>query len=135
MQTSQISRSDEKRDSVMMQAQVWMPGARTPTDHRIRNLSPSGACIGNPAWLKHGDPIRVTVGNVQEVDATVRWIAYGLAGICFDRPIDLAAARRARSTVIAPPGWMGGIDDFYRGRAGTKPVSVSSSGATCARHV
>lgn len=109
-----INRSSEKRESVMMRASVWMPGARTPTDHRIRNLSPSGACIGDPAWLKRGDHIRVTVGHVHDVDATVMWVMDGLAGIRFDRPIDLAAARRTRSVGVAQTGWMGEINDFYR---------------------
>ena len=109
-----INRSSEKRESVMMRASVWMPGARTPTDHRIRNLSPSGACIGDPAWLKRGDHIRVTVGHVHDVDATVMWVMDGLAGIRFDHPIDLAAARRTRSAGVAQAGWMGDINDFYR---------------------
>jgi hypothetical protein len=109
-----ISRSSEKRESVMMRAQVWMPGARTPTDHRIRNLSPSGACIGTPGWLKRGDPIRVTIGHVFDVDATVMWVAEGQAGIRFDRPIDMAAARRSRSAGVAAVGWMGGMNDAYR---------------------
>ena len=114
MQQPSISRSGEKRESVMMRAQVWMPGARTPTDHRIRNLSLSGACITVPAWLKRGDAIRVTVGHVHDVDATVMWVAGDQAGIRFDRPIDLAAARRARGPGVAQGGWMGEINDFYR---------------------
>ena len=98
----------------MMRAQVWMPGARTPSDHRIRNLSLSGACIGQPAWLKRGDTIRVTMGHVHDVDATVMWIAGDQAGIRFVHPIDLAAARRSRSAGVVQAGWMGGMNDAYR---------------------
>lgn len=114
MEQDRISRSGEKRESVMMRAEVWMPGARTPTDHRIRNLSPSGACLVQPGWLKRGDSIRVTVGHVHDVDAEVMWIADGQAGIKFDRSIDLTAARRPRGAGVASSGWVGGMSDFYR---------------------
>ena len=116
MDPLRISRSSEKRESVMMRAQVWMPGARTPTDHRVRNLSLSGACIVQPGWLKRGDPIRVTVGYVHDVDAMVMWVAGDRAGIRFERPIDLAAARRSRSAGMAQSGWMDGMNDAYRRR-------------------
>lgn len=114
MEAQRISRSGEKRESVMMRAQVWMPGARTPTDHRIRNLSLSGACMVGTGWLKPGDRIRITVGHVHDIDAKVMWVAGDSAGIRFDRPIDLAAARRPRGPGVAQTGWMGGMDDFYR---------------------
>lgn len=109
-----ISRNAEKRESVMMRAQIWMPGARTPTDHRIRNLSPSGACMMQPGWLKRGDSIRISVGHVHDVDATVMWVQGEQAGIKFDRPIDLAAARRPSGAGVARTGWVGGMNDFYR---------------------
>jgi len=103
MQPSSISRSGEKRESVMMRAQVWMPGARTPSDHRIRNLSLSGACIGQPAWLKRGDTIRVTMGHVHDVDATVMWIA-GDSCTRSTSPPRAAAGARASSRRA---GWAG----------------------------
>ena len=114
MSQPSISRNSDKRESVMMRAQVWMPGARTPSEHRIRNLSISGACMSQPGWLQRGDAIRVTIGHVHDVDATVMWVAEGFAGIRFERPIDLAAARRSRSAGVAQSGWMGEINDFYR---------------------
>jgi len=109
-----ISRSGEKRESVMMRALVWMPGARMPSEHRIRNLSPSGACMAQPAWLKRGDTIRITIGHVHDADAEVMWVVQGAAGIRFERPINLAAARRASSPGVVQAGWMGGMNDFYR---------------------
>lgn len=114
MSQPSISRNNDKRESVMMRALVWMPGARTPTEHRIRNLSISGACMVQPAWLKRGDTVRITIGHVHDVDAEVMWVANGTAGIRFDRPIDLAAARRSSGPGIVQSGWMGEINDFYR---------------------
>lgn len=114
MDQSRISRNGDKRESVMMRAQVWMPGARTPGEFRIRNLSISGACISQPGRLKRGDSIRITIGHVEDVDATVMWATADTAGIRFDYPIDLAAARRSRGPGVAQAGWMGGMSDFYR---------------------
>jgi hypothetical protein len=114
MDQNRISRGLDKRESVMLRAQVWMPGARAPSDHRIRNLSLSGACIAMPGWLKRGDGIRVTVGHVHDVDATVMWVTSDQAGIRFEHPIDLAAARRSRGSGVVQTGWMGQMSNAYR---------------------
>jgi len=108
------SRNSDKRESVMLRAMVWTASARTPSEHRIRNLSLSGACILHSGKLTRGDRIRVTIGQAHDLDAVVMWVAEGAAGIRFEEPIDLAAARRSRSAGIAQAGWIGGMRDVYR---------------------
>ncbi|MCW3848423.1 PilZ domain-containing protein [Sphingomonas sp. LB-2] len=113
MEPQRASRLD-KRESVMMRAQIWVPGARAPSDCRVRNLSLSGACIISPGRLRRGDAIRASIGHVEDVDAEVMWVTADAAGIRFEDPIDLAAARRSRSAGVAQAGWIGGMNDFYR---------------------
>ncbi|MDF7774323.1 PilZ domain-containing protein [Sphingomonas sp. AOB5] len=110
-----ISRNRDKRESVMLRATVWSPGARVPSEHRLRNLSISGAGISHDGRLRRGDELRVSIGQVVDVPAIVMWVTPDAAGIRFGYPIDVAAARkRGTSYMPAQSGWVGTMNDAYR---------------------
>jgi hypothetical protein len=115
MPEPRITRNQDKRESVMMRAVVWSPGARIPTEHRIRNLSISGAALSHQGQLRRGDDLRVSIGQALDVPALVMWATPDSAGFRFDYPIDLAAARkRGASYMPAQSGWVGQMSDAYR---------------------
>lgn len=115
MPEPRITRNPDKRESVMMRAVVWSPGARLPTGHRVRNLSISGACLSHQGQLRRGDDLRVSIGHALDVPAIVMWVTPDAAGIRFDYPMDLAAARRrGASHMPARSGWVGDMSDAYR---------------------
>ena len=115
MSDLRISRNRDKRDSVMMRAIVWTEGARVPTEHRVRNISVSGVGLDHRGELRRGDSIRVSIGQEVDIPATVAWVKPGSAGVRFDHPIDLAAARRRSGTHMpAQAGWIGHMSDAYR---------------------
>jgi hypothetical protein len=105
------------RTSVMLSAHVFRAGQTASTRHRALNLSSSGLCIAQPDGLAPGDRLLVTLGQVDHAVAVVVWIRGGLAGLRFDAPIDVAAARLRRADcVVAAPvaGWLAALPDPYR---------------------
>lgn len=110
--------SDRQRSSVILYAQVT--DQHGPVECRVRNLSPLGACIDNTAGLAPGQTVRVLMGALREMEAEVMWAKPTLAGLRFDRPVDLATARRPRNAAApakqpgsAATGWLTNIHDAY----------------------
>lgn len=112
------------RQQVLLGAEITGFGGGTPSKHRVRDLSPSGARIDRAGGLRVGSTVLVTVGILQAVGATVVWVKDDLAGLKFAEPIDPDAARS--KAIVAPAaqprptigtsGWIGGLDDPYRMR-------------------
>jgi hypothetical protein len=87
---------------VMLSATVERFGGRAPTKHRVRDLSAGGIRIDQAEALKVGATVLISVGALEAVGATVRWVADGSAGLAFAEQIDPEHARSR--TVIAPRG-------------------------------
>jgi hypothetical protein len=115
------------RAHVMLAATVEYFGGTLATRHRVRDLSPGGIRIDQAGPLRTGATVLITVGALEAVGATVKWVRDGQAGLAFAQPIDPEAARdRAmiapRRSVSAKPhaaaapraGWIEGIRDPYR---------------------
>lgn len=110
------------RQQVLLAAEITGFGGGTPSKHRVRDLSSSGARIDRAGGLRAGSTVLVTVGILQAVGATVVWVKDDIAGLKFAEPIDPDAARS--KTIVAPAaqprpamgtsGWIGGLDDPYR---------------------
>jgi transcriptional regulator GlxA family with amidase domain len=83
----------EPRQNVMLGAQICGFGARSRTQHRIRDLSRRGARIDQAGSLRVGATVLVSVGLLEEVGATVIWVEADLAGLRFADPIDPSLAR------------------------------------------
>lgn len=104
----------EKRSSVIIRARISRAG-RDDTESRVRNLSATGACIDNDGGLKTGDAVTMCMGTVQDMQAEVVWTRERLAGVRFERTVDLDDARRPRVIRAVPQaGWMGSMDNAYR---------------------
>lgn len=116
----------EPRSSVILYACVEKHA--NVSECRVRNLSATGACLDNGAGLVTGETVTVSMGALAPLSAQVMWANSRLAGLHFDRPIDLAAARqpRARLATSAPAapaaraagavsaGWIQNIQNPYR---------------------
>jgi hypothetical protein len=104
----------DKRNGVIIHAAVTVDG-RT-TERRVRNLSLQGACIDHSGDLAEGTTLRLSMGTLADLRATVMWTRPQLAGLQFDRPIDLDAARRPRAAAgaSAKAGWMAEMNHAYR---------------------
>lgn len=117
----------EVRSSVILYAAI--ENGSEPVECRVRNLSASGACVDNLAGVIAGDIVTVRMGALRPLSAEVKWANPRLAGLHFDKLIDLAVARqpRPRITPSAPPapatarpavaasaGWMQHIHNPYR---------------------
>lgn len=117
----------EPRSSVILYAAI--DNGPAPVECRVRNLSATGACVDNTAGLAEGNTVRVTMGALRPLTAHVMWANPRLAGLHFDKLIDLAIARQPRgrapaaAPVAVPPlrpaatpsaGWMQHIHNPYR---------------------
>jgi hypothetical protein len=104
----------EKRNSVIVRAAVSVPGGM-PVERRVRNLSPSGACVEHDGELRDGDIVQLRLGTLDNLSAQVMWVTGRLAGLHFAQPIDLDEARKPRGIAVKPKaGWIADINDAYR---------------------
>lgn len=87
------STSREARESVFLSAVITCFGGSAPTRHRVRNLSPNGACVDQASKLRKGQMVTIHVGLLEEVGATVAWVEGDLAGFAFAHPIKVDAAK------------------------------------------
>jgi hypothetical protein len=113
-----ISRNGEKRESVMARAELWREGATDATVHRVRNVSPSGACVDHGGELRLGARLTMDIGHETRVPAIVAWARRDAAGLRFGRPISTCAAvRRCEPQPVLPTytaGWLDYMPDAYR---------------------
>ena len=104
----------EKRSSVIIRAVVH-PTIGKEVERRVRNLSAAGACLDQNGELVPGEELSLDVGILTNVGAKVIWSTERLAGISFQHPVDLEAARKPRgSAVVVASGWLAGLKDAYR---------------------
>ena len=85
------NRRQEDRCGVTIRAIVHGPGTQR-FDGRLRNISPTGACVEHSGHLLPGDEIAVEMGKPARQPAKVMWASDRLAGINF---IESAARRKA----------------------------------------
>lgn len=104
----------DKRSGVIIRAAIDIN--ETLVERRVRNLSQFGACVDNMGDLQAGATVRVSMGSLESIAAEVVWAKPQLAGLRFDRPVDLEEARKPRRAVETAPraGWMAHISHAYR---------------------
>lgn len=117
------------RASVMLSAAVECFGGGAATKHRVRDLSPAGIRIDQATGMRVGTTVLISVGALEAVGATVRWVTDDCAGLVFAEQIDPAQARMraaiapGRSATPAPvraaalvfaTGWIAELRDPYR---------------------
>ena len=95
----------EPRESVFLSGLVTRFGQGAPTRHRIRNLSPRGACLDQAEPLRQGQTVLLDVGVLAEVGATVVWVKDGLAGLKFAHHIEIGAAKTRPKPAHVTEGW------------------------------
>jgi hypothetical protein len=76
------NRREEDRCGVTIRAVVHGPGAQR-FDGRLRNISPTGACVEHSGHLLPGDEIALEMGKPDAQPAKVIWASDRLAGISF----------------------------------------------------
>lgn len=104
-----------KRTSVILKARMTSLSHGSVSEHRVRNLSETGACLDYPGEIDAGAQVRLSIGEVFDVPACVVWARQRLLGIVFDKPIDLTAARKPAPQGLAiKAGWMTDMNDAYR---------------------
>ncbi|GGB23358.1 hypothetical protein GCM10011380_11350 [Sphingomonas metalli] len=104
-----------KRSSVIIRADIRPADGRAVT-RRVRNLSLTGACVDHEGELAVGQRLMLDMGRLDAIEAEVVWVKDRLAGIHFEEPIDLDAARAARGVGRVETGWMTNIHHAYRKR-------------------
>lgn len=112
-----------RRQNVLLGAKISGFGDGSPTNHRIRDLSASGARIDRASALRTGATVLVSVGVLETVGATVVWVQEDIAGLKFAELIDPDAAR---SKAIVAPGKHRNFDQ--QGAAGTRPDPALRAG-------
>jgi hypothetical protein len=75
-------RRQEDRCGVAVRCVVHGPGDQE-FDARVRNISPTGACVEHRGHLLPGDDIALEMGSPKPQPATVVWASERLAGINF----------------------------------------------------
>lgn len=107
----------DKRSSVILKALVQSRGAPDGVERRIRNLSSNGACLDHAGELCAGDTVVLFMGEIADAVAHIVWATDRLAGLRFEREVDLDAARKHRSGApVLRSGWMADMNHAYRRR-------------------
>lgn len=116
----------QPRQNVLLGAEICSFGGGTPSKHRVRDLSSTGARVDRAGSLKLGATVLVSVGLLEQVGATVVWVKGDSAGLKFAEAINPDAARSkaivAPGQKAAPPqddgtlaaGWAAGLNSPYR---------------------
>jgi hypothetical protein len=84
----------------MLIATVEHFAGQVATRHRVRDLSPGGIRIDNAAGLRPGATVLISVGALEAVGATIKWVREGFAGLAFAEQINPDEARK--KAAIAP---------------------------------
>ncbi|SNS80288.1 PilZ domain-containing protein [Sphingopyxis indica] len=88
-----LSRSAD-RDSLFMQANLYVTNGGQPALVRVRNLSPGGMLAEGPVRVAEGAAIEVELRNIGPVPGRVVWVGEGKFGIAFDRQVNPQVVRR-----------------------------------------
>lgn len=91
------------RDSFLLTAQLRIGGSDTPLQVRVRNLSTGGMMAEHAGAVTVGDPARVEIRGIGEIDGHVAWTAEGRIGIAFAKDIDPRRARKPVAAKVRPP--------------------------------
>jgi len=76
------------RQHVLLGAEIRGFGSGSPTKHRIRDISETGARVDRAAALKAGSTVLISVGILQAIGATVVWVQDDVAGLEFAETIE-----------------------------------------------
>ena len=92
-----LSRSAD-RDSLFMQANLYLSDRPDPALVRVRNLSPGGMLAEGQLAVVEGAAIEVDLRNIGPVPGRIVWVGEGKFGIAFERPINPRTVRRQVTT-------------------------------------
>ncbi|PKP92266.1 MAG: PilZ domain-containing protein [Alphaproteobacteria bacterium HGW-Alphaproteobacteria-16] len=106
-------RQPDTRSSVMIRATI-VDDCGNVSEHRVRNISTSGARVDHDGNLRANIRVQVAVGMAQPCEADMVWVTDTAAGLHFDRPLDLVAARKPRGTGGVHSGWLAEAKNAYR---------------------
>ena len=103
----------------MLSAEVFRVDRDGASQHRVTNISETGVCITQAGDLVAGRTVVVVaIGSIAPTPANVAWVRSGLAGLSFQKPIDVPAARRRRANGVALPapaaGWLAELNSPYK---------------------
>jgi len=102
----------------MLSADVFRVDQEGASQHRVTNISETGLCIAQAGDLVAGTVVVVAIGSVAPAAANVVWVRSGLAGLAFQKPIDVSEARRRRASgsTLRPPaaGWLTELNSPYK---------------------
>jgi hypothetical protein len=111
----QAERTRAKRSSVILKALVQSASAPAGVERRVRNLSNTGACVDHAGELSAGETVVLFMGEVADAVAHVMWATDRLAGLRFERDVDLEDARKHRTAApTLRSGWMANMNHAYR---------------------
>ena len=65
-------------------------GRLETSKHSTRDLSEGGACIDRGEHLRVGETVTVTIGQLIAIEAQVRWVDAGFAGLQFANRFSLS---------------------------------------------
>lgn len=114
---------------------TWVPGElRTgrgrPYSVEVVDLSESGCRINErSAWLRAPSEVTIRIGALESLDATIRWVRDGQAGLEFRRPIYGPVFEHLRD-LLASSAAMDDRRTLLRDVPASRPVasSVTSGG-------
>lgn len=82
------------RDSLFLVAKLWLDGAQTAREVRVRNLSEGGLMIELDRMVEVGTAVRLELRGIGEVTGKIAWGTEGRLGIALDTAIDPKKARK-----------------------------------------
>jgi hypothetical protein len=102
-----------KRDSVFRSATVNIADGRQ-IECRVRNLSQTGVGVSHKGELRTGMALRIAIGKLPEVEATVVWANDTQAGVAFDGSIADEPSDTGQLNPGVNAGWLAEIGDAYQ---------------------
>lgn len=91
---SRTSQRSQRRDSLLLRAEVRSLDGHDAIAAIVRNLSAGGMMAENEFVYPVGTLVEVQLRNLGAVTGRVAWTVENRMGIAFDREIDPAAARK-----------------------------------------
>lgn len=90
----QVSKRTQRRDSLLLRAEVRSLDGHDGMIAVVRNLSAGGMMAENAFVYPEHTRVEVQLRNLGAVQGKVAWTVENRMGIAFDREIDPAAARK-----------------------------------------